>query len=135
MSAVNVVRYILANNATLLAAVPAARIMAGVIPIETVLPAISVNHISTIERTTVSMTEATVMATSRVQVTVMTKTYAQQKSILELVRKAMPNTNGSVNGVTVDSILPEVAGPDLRDDDAKIFFQSRDFIVKFLEAA
>lgn len=134
MSNVKVVRFLLANNANLIAVVPAAKIFAGVVPINTVLPAITVNHISTMSRNIISMSAATVLATSRVQVTVMTKTYAEQKSILELVRKALPVSNGVVNGITVDSILPDIAGPDLRDDDAGTYFQSRDFIVKFQES-
>ena len=134
MSGVIAIRYLLANNAPLLAVVPAAKIMAGVIPIETVLPAIAVNHISTVERNTVAMNSAKVMATERVQVTVQAKSYADQKSILDLVRKACPNTHATVNGIEVDSILPELAGPDLHDYDLGIFLQSRAFIVKFIES-
>jgi hypothetical protein len=134
MSGVIAIRSLLANNAALIAAVPASKIMAGVIPINTVLPAIGISHISTVERKTVAMNNAEVMATERVQVTVEAKSYADQKSILELVRKACPNTHGTVNGIAVDSILPEIAGPDLRDDDLLIFVQSRDFIVKFIES-
>jgi len=134
MSGVIAIRSLLANNAALLAVVPATKIMAGVIPLDTVLPAIGINHISTISRNTVSMADAGVMATERVQVTVEAKSYADQKSILELVRKACPNTHGTVNGIAVDSILPDIAGPDLRDDDLLIFVQSRDFIVKFIES-
>ena len=135
MSAVKAIRHILVNNANLISVVPVSKIMAGVIPIETVLPAISVNHISTTERNTVAMNTPTILATSRIQVSVMTKTYSEQKSILELIRKALPNITGVVNGVMVDSILPDIAGPDLRDDDAAIYLQSRDFIVKFNESA
>jgi hypothetical protein len=69
-----------------------------------------------------------------VQVTVQAKSYTDQKSLLELVRKACPNMHTTVNGIVVDSILPEIAGPDLRDDDLVIFMQSRDFIVKFIES-
>lgn len=134
MAAVKVVRYLLANNSPLIAVVPATKIMAGVIPLNTVLPAIAVNHISTVERNTVAMNDATILATSRVQVTVQAKTYTEQKSILELVRKACPVSRGTVNGVVVDSIIPDIAGPDFRDDEAGIFMQSRDFIVKFQEA-
>jgi len=134
MSAVKVVRYLLANNAPLLAAVPADRILSAVIPINTVLPAICVNHISTSERVTVAANDSTILATSRVQVTVQAKTYADQKAILELVRKACPLSRATINGVVVDSILPDIAGPDFRDDEAGIFMQSRDFIVKFYEA-
>jgi len=134
MSGVIAIRFLLANDAAVLAAVPASKIMAGVIPLDTVLPAIGISHISTVERNTVAMNSAEVMATERVQVTVEAKSYADQKSILELVRKACPNTHGTVNGIAVDSILPEIAGPDLRDDDLLIFVQSRDFIVKFIES-
>lgn len=134
MSAVKVVRSLLASNWPLLQVVPAAKIMAGAIPLNTVLPALAVSHISTVERNTVAMDTATVLATSRVQVTVQAKSYAEQKSILELVRKALPNTHATVKGVQVDSILPEGAGPDFRDDEAGIFMQSRDFLVKYTES-
>ena len=134
MSGVIVIRYLLANNVALTAVVPAAKIMAGVIPIATVLPAIGVHHISTVERNTVAMNSAKVMATERVQVTVQTKRYSEQKSILELVRKACANKRSTINSIVVDSILPAGAGPDLRDDDLDIFLQSRDFIVKFIES-
>ena len=132
MSGVIAIRSLLANNVALIAAVPASKIMAGVIPLGTVLPAIGISHISTVERKTVAMNDAKVMATERVQVTVQAKSYADQKSLLELVRKACPNKHTTVNGIVVDSILPEIAGPDLRDDDLVIFMQSRDFIVKFI---
>lgn len=133
MSAVTVIRTLLANNANLIAVVPATKIMAGAIPLNTDLPAIAVNEISGVERNTVAMNAATVLKTSRVQVTVQAKTYPQQKSILALVRKACPVSRGTVNGIAVDSILPDTVGPDLRDDEAGIFMQSHDFMVKFRE--
>lgn len=131
MSAIKAISYLLSHNSNLIAAVPAAKIFAGQIPINTVLPAVAVNEISTTEYLTVALNESKVTETTRVQVSVQTKTYATQKSILELVRKALPNTHATVNGVDVDSIVPEGAGPDLRDDDANIFMQSRDFMVRF----
>jgi hypothetical protein len=131
MSGVAVIRYLLANNATLTAQVDASNIMAGTVPINTVLPAIGLQEISMVERKNVAMNGASVMITSRVQVTVMAKTYAAQKSILELVRKACPNSSGSINGVAVDSIITDGAGPDFEDTDATIYMQSRDFIVNF----
>ncbi len=134
MNDVVAIRYLLSQNTALLAVVPAAKIMAGALPLGIVLPAIAVNHISTTERNNVEMKSAKVLATSRVQVTVQAKSYAEQKSILELVRKACPNTHATVNGVQVDSILPDIAGPDMRNDDLGIYMQSRDFIIKFLES-
>jgi len=131
VSAIKAISYLLSHNSNLIAAVPAAKIFAGQIPINTVLPAVAVNEISTTEYLTVALNESKVTETTRVQVSVQTKTYATQKSILELVRKALPNTHATVNGVDVDSIVPEGAGPDLRDDDANIFMQSRDFMVRF----
>jgi hypothetical protein len=134
MSAVAVIRYLLANNATLIAQVEATKIMAGAIPINTVLPAISVMEVSTVDRNNVGMNETSVLHTSRVQITVLAKTYAAQKSILALVRKACPNQRGTISGVGVDSILPDGAGPDLYDDAAVIYMQSRDFMVMWSDS-
>jgi hypothetical protein len=132
MSDVKAVRYLLANDASLIAAVPAAKIIAGPIPQGEALPAISVAHISTVRRNTVKQA-ATVFCTSRVQVTVLAKDYPTQKSVLALVRAALPRTRGTVNGVYVDDILPDIEGPDFRDDDEGIYMQSQDFIVTYNE--
>jgi len=129
--AVRVVRYLLAHDAALLALVAADNIAAGSLPLDTVLPAICVQEISLVQRRTASMTAGKVLATSRVQVTVIATSVSQQKAILDLVRSACPNTRGIVNTVSVDSILPDQDGPDMRDQDATIFAQSKDFIVRF----
>jgi len=132
LSDVKAVRYLLANNAPLIAAVPAARVFAGLIPQGTTLPALAVSHISTIRRHTVPGS-AVEFCTSRVQVTAHASTYASQKQVLALVRAALPRSRGTVNGVKVDAILSDIEGPDFRDDEAGIFMGSHDFIVKFNE--
>ena len=132
MSGVIIIRALLAANTALTSVVPASKIMAGVIPINTVLPAISISQISGVTRNTVSMNEAKVLATDRVQITVMAKDYASQKSILDLVRAACPNTRGTVNGVACDSIWSDTTGPDVFDDLAVIYFQSVDMMVRFI---
>lgn len=132
MSGVAVARYILANAAGVLALVPAARISAGVLPINTALPAISVTQISGTERWTVAMTEASRYKVERVQVTVLAKTYPSQKAVLTAIRAALYSRAGTVNGVKVDSILPAGEGPDLHDADAQIHEQSQDFFVRYL---
>ena len=132
MSGVIIIRALLVANAALLSAVPASKIMAGVIPINTVLPAISIAQISGVTRNTISMNEAQVLATDRVQVTVMAKTYAEQKRILELVRAACPNTRGQVNGVQCDSVWSDMTGPDIFDAVETIYFQSVDLMVLFI---
>lgn len=131
MSGVAVLRYLLANNAPLIAVVPAARIIAGVIPQGTTLPAIGISQISGVENLTVAMAEGGIFRTDRVQVTVHASSYSSKKSILALVRTACAHQSGTVNGVKLDSILPDGEGPDLDDEAAVIYEQSRDFMVRW----
>lgn len=133
MSSVKVVHYLLVNDSGLTAVVAAPNIMASVVPVNTALPAVGITEISAVERIPLATNPAQALVTSRVQVTAMTKTYADQKTILGLIRSAVPNTSGAVNGVTVDSILPDTVGPDMKDEDAGTFYQSRDFIVKYIQ--
>lgn len=132
MSGVAVVRYILANAASVIAQVPATRIVAGLLPLGTALPAIGVTQISGTERWTVAMTESSRYKVERVQVTVIAANYSSQKAILALVRAALYNRSGLVNGVKLDSILPAGEGPDLRDPGAEIYEQSMDFFARYL---
>ena len=131
MSGVAIVRYLLANNANLVAAVPASRIKAGVLPLDIALPAISVSEVSGEEHNNVAMDFDTTLITSRAEVLVKATTYPSKKSILELVRKALPNTSGTVHGFVVDSIIPEATGPDDDDADLTIYTQGKKFAVRF----
>ena len=133
MSGVAIVRYLLANNTTLTAAVPSARIMAGVLPLNTLLPAISVLEIDGFPRLNVAMTGTQRQIVERVQVTVLTKDYPSKKTILALVRAALPLSRGTVNGISCDSVLPDLIGPDLDDPDTGIYSQSRDYMVRWNE--
>ena len=140
MSAVRVIRYLLANYAPLTAIVDASKIKAGTIPLSTVLPAISLIDISGQRRNTVSMTEETRLVTSRVQVTPLVNTskkggtdYDGMVTILGHIMTACANQSGTVNGVAVDSILPDTRGPNLEDEDSGIMEQGQDFIVKHQE--
>ena len=131
MSGVSVVRYLLANDSTLTVTVPAARIKAGILPINTTLPAISITQISG-NRIDVIKHGSNEHITERVQVTVLATTYPQQKEILELVKHALPATRGTVNSVVVDSIEQDFTGPDLYNDDPVIYEQSVDYFVKYI---
>ena len=130
MSGVAIARYLLANNAAMIAAVPTARIFAGNV-IGGVYPAVAVTSITGVPRNTVAMTETSRMITERVQVTVYAGTYALQKQLLGLVRTALANQHGTVNTFKCDSILPDNEGPDLFDDVLIIYEQSQDFMIKF----
>lgn len=130
MSDVKAVRYLLANSATLIAQVPAARIIGGVLPQGMALPAISVMHVSTVRPSFVAASAG--MSIARVQVTIFSATYATQKSIMALIRAALPRSRGSVNGVAVESIIPDTEGPDATDD-AGLYIGSIDYRVTYTE--
>jgi len=131
MSGAAVIWYLIKTNSAVLAVVPAARIKAGILPIDTVLPAIGASDVDGIPRLTVAMNEPNRMHTDRVQVTVEAKDYPAKKSLLALVLAACPNTHGAVNGIDVLDIRPDTLGPDLDDPATQIYTQSRDFIVRW----
>jgi hypothetical protein len=131
MSGVAVILELLSTNAAVLARVPAINIMAGVIPLGTVLPAIGVVRISLVPRLTTGMNGAQTLNFERVQATVQAKSYDEKTEIAKLLVPACPNTRGVVVTFFVDSILPDLGGPDMFNPDAKIEWQTQDFIVKW----
>ena len=84
-----------------------------------------------LQRNILGMNASSYQVIDRVQVTVLGKSYALQKSYMTLIRAALPHTRGTVNGFTVDSIIQDVEGPDLYDAAAVIYQQSQDYFVKF----
>lgn len=131
MSGVAIARYLLKSNAALTAQVPAARIVAGNVKLGSSLPAIGIRTISSNKRHNVAQDGSAALWTERVQVTVIAGTFPVKKTILNLVRAALPKTRGTVNGFDCDSILTDIEGPDLDDEEAGIYEQAQDFIVKF----
>src|SRR3972149_5364880 len=139
MSGVAVIRSLIATNAAVLAVIPAARIVAGDLPLNTVMPAIAITEIDSQPRLTVAMSKPNRMHAERVQVSVLFKGpsgtpagagYPGVKAMLALVLAACPHTHGTVNGFNVVSILPDNEGPDLQDVATALYSCSRDFIVK-----
>lgn len=131
MSGTGIVRHLLANSAGLTASVPAARIQSGVLPLNTTLPAISVTQISGQQHNNLAMASASYLVTQRIQVTVLAKEYPQVKSILALVRAALPLSRGTVNGFICDAVLPDAEGPDLYDQQLLTHVSSVDYMVTF----
>lgn len=141
MSGVAVIRYLLANNAPLTAVVPDEKIMAGTLPQSVKPKAISVTSVSSVRRNTVAMTEPKTMVTERVQATFHEHQserdgddYPGLVTGMRLMRQACPNQRGTINGVEVSSILPDIEGPDLEAPDEGIVARSQDFIVQWHEA-
>jgi hypothetical protein len=135
MSGVAVIRYLLAHDAPVLAAVPATRIFSGDLPLNTAMPAISVMHISGVPYNMLQPNESGKVHTDRVQVTVYRGEspgdagYPGVKSLLTLVLAACPSQRGTVNGVAVQSIIPDIEGPDLPIQELSLYSRSRDFLV------
>ncbi len=130
MSGTAIIKSLLGANAALVAQVPATRIFVGDVPLNTILPAISVKRISGTSFLPMAMNLTTTFQTQRIQVTLLTKTAAQD-AIWALIRPALPNTRGTVSTFAVDSILPDIEGPDMFDQVAVIYQQSTDYMVKF----
>lgn len=137
MSAVAIVRDILAAYAPLLAEVPAARIIAGQVQQGAALPAIGISEVSGYYPiTTTTRRQRTETLRARVQVTVLTNNdYPAMKRILLLVKKAASGMHtGVIKGYQVNSVIPDTIGPEIPPADDKICEQSRDFVVTFAEA-
>ena len=141
MSGVAVIRYLLANNAAVLAVVPANRIIAGDLPINTVLPAIAVEQVSSLPVNHLRINESPKMHIDRVQVSVLFKGpggtppgagYPGVRALLRLVLAACPSTRGIINGFQVDSIVPMAEGPDVPDVATSLHSGNREFEVRWL---
>lgn len=141
MSGVAVIRTLLAAAAAVTNLVPAARIKAGVLPLKTAMPAIGIMHVSAVRRNTTAMNETYTLVTERVQVTAMVQgsaraggDYAALTELLAASRQACPHQTGTIAGVVVSAILPDIEGPDLDDPETDRLTRSQDMIVSWREA-
>lgn len=130
MSAKAVMRTVLLQNSRVTDLV-GTRIYPGVIPQTAALPAIAVMHIGSVDHESIGLNSGTTLVTSRIQVTVKTKSATEQEALIAAVTDAGKNRHGVVGDVLVDSIRRDIDGPDDPDDDAKIYAQSKDFIIKW----
>ncbi len=140
MSGVAVVRWLLANNSPITAIIPAARIMAGDLPLNTVMPAIAVTLMDAQPRVTGAMNEAHRMHTDRVQVSYLFKGplgtpsgtgYVGVRGMAALVRTACKFTRGTINGIDVLDIIEDQEGPDLADAATALYSGSTDYVVRW----
>lgn len=140
MSGVAVIRHLLANNAAVIAVVPAARIKVGDLPLNTVLPAIAVEQVDSVPHNHIRINESPKLNIDRVQVSVLFKGpdgtppgtgYPGVRALLRLVLLACPSSRGVINTISVDSIVPDAEGPDLQDVPASLYSGSRDFFVRW----
>ncbi|MYM37261.1 hypothetical protein GTP38_23320 [Duganella sp. FT94W] len=132
MSAVSIVRSLLLAYQPLRELVPADDIVAGTVP-DGILPAIGIKEVGGGELETVGRAEGATLCRIRVQVTVYAKTYPEQKALLHAAGLGRGVHSGTVDGFVVRSVLPAGIGPDLSDDDAGVYSQSRDFKVAYIQ--
>jgi len=133
MNGVIVVRSLLVADAEVTALVPAARIVAGVVPQGTGLPTISLMSVSGIDRN-ILMPGTSRRVTERVQVTVLAASYPAAKAIIRAVRAAAADRMPAIDRLTDVTVHTDSAGPDFLDEETGIHMQSQDFRVSFNEA-
>jgi hypothetical protein len=136
MSGAAIVRALLAASPAVTSIVTNPRnIVAGALEQGTVLPAISVRTISSNEERTVARLLPVKMMHERVQVTVYTKDNPKMMHMLIKACSLGPGTHaGNVVGFAVKNVLPWEIGPEIPVGDDRVYEQSRDFMVTFVEA-
>lgn len=133
MSAVKAIRALLIANAPVIAICPAAKIVAGIVPQATALPALSILHVVTTNISHIDAQAEFALVTSRVQVTAMASDYPGVQSLIAAVRKACNYQRGTLAGANVASVVRDTVGPYFASDDAKIHYQTIDFKVTYHE--
>ncbi len=133
MNGVVAVRSLLIAHAPLTTTVPAERIIAGVIPEGSIMPAISLMSVSSIDRNILQPGPHR-HVTERVQVTVLAATYPAAKALLKAVRAAAADQSPSIAGLTAVTVHTDSAGPDFTDSVTALHLQTQDFRVSYLEA-
>jgi len=133
MNGVIAVRSLLVADTGLTALVSEARIAAGTLSQGTVLPAISLMSVSSVDRN-IPAPGPKRRVTERVQVTVLARTYSEAKAILAAIRTAAADQKPAIDGLTDVTVHTDSAGPDFLDEETGIHMQTQDFRVSFNEA-
>ena len=133
MNGVIAVRSLLVGDLRVTALVTPERIAAGALPQGTVLPAIALTSIGSVDRN-VSSPGPKRRVSERVQVTVLARTYPEAKTIIAAVRAAAADRMPQIDGLSDVTVHTDSAGPDFLDEETGIHMQTQDFRVSFNEA-
>ena len=133
MNGVIAVRSLLVADTGVTVLVPAVRIVAGMLPQGTSLPAISLMSLSSTDRN-IAAPGPKRRVTERVQVTVLAANYPAAKAIIRAVRAAAADQMPAIDGLTDVTVHTDSAGPDFLDEETGIQMQTQDFRVSFNEA-
>lgn len=121
--------YTLLSGSAGVAALVSGRIYPGRIPQNATMPVISYELVSSVEILPVNALAGGVLLRSRVQVTVLAKSYSNLKAVHEAARLALLYQHGVVGTVRVVSITRDLIGPDARDDELGLYEQSVDYLL------
>lgn len=109
-------------------------IVAGALPQRTSLPGLSVRTVDQNEIPTLARRRPVKTIRERVQVTALALDYVAMKKLLKAAALGRGVHTGVIMGIRVQSILPAGVGPEIPVGDDRIYEQSRDFMVTFVEA-
>lgn len=126
--------YTLLSQATAVTALVGNRIHPVRLPQNCQLPAAVYELVSSVDTPPIHAAAGGGITRSRVQVTVLARSYSQVKAVHEAMRKALLYQSGQIAGVQVNAVLRDVVGPDMRDDDTDQYLQSVDYLLLHDEA-
>jgi hypothetical protein len=141
MSGIGIMRALLTAHAPLAALVPDDNIVAGVLPEDTQLNGIVLEHVSGSDRN-IPLPGARRRVVERVQVNALGKSYPEAEQIVKVVRKAaadkiLPDMSSypgfGAMGVTEITVHTAGRGPNDMNEDASIYIASQDFLVGYNE--
>lgn len=133
MSGIKIVRALTVADVALIAVVPATKIGAGVIAQGTAPPIIALTEVVSTDRN-IPKPGTKRRVSERIQATIIAQTYAQQKQILALLRKACADKIGTIAGITAVTVHTAGRGPDFNDPEAGFYMQTQDFLVGYEES-
>ena len=128
MRAEKVIHNLLMANSAVVAIV-SARCGPPPLPSPVTLPALVIEHISTVERTTIDAQSAYGLVEARIEVTALAATYPALKSLVDAVRVACNYKRGTIESVRVETVQRANVGADSWDDVLQAYAQSIDFMV------
>jgi hypothetical protein len=130
MDGVAIVRAVLVADAALIALVPAARIMAGVLPQGTTLPGIALQSISIVDRN-IPNPGAYRHVQERVQATILAKTDVSRTAVKLALRKALDAKYPTVSGVIRATVHLGLGGPEFINEEASQHLVTQDLMTTY----
>lgn len=134
MNGVVAIVQLMKADAAVIALVPEARIMAGVLPLGSALPSIAVAPVSGMDMQTHD-DPGLRFVTDRVQVTVQAATYPEMEAVLHAVKAAGDAVRPTVAGISNVVVRTADQGPWFMNEAASIHIRTQDFKVSYTAGA